>query len=112
VPVAADLLGQRGDVMRELVLRSDVLLLACREAVAWERDAGLLHELAVGELRQLGEATPLRTEIGVVRAPGRTITPASELLLHQVLDVASRVLATPAIGTLARDVDAKVDVPA
>jgi DNA-binding transcriptional LysR family regulator len=99
-------------VMRELVLRSDVLLLACREAVAWELDAGLLRELAVSELQQLGEATPLRTEIGVVRASGRTITPASELLLHQVLDVARRVLATPAPALLASGVDATVDVPA
>jgi DNA-binding transcriptional LysR family regulator len=98
-------------VMRELVLRSDVLLLACRESVAWELNAGLLRELTVRELQALGAATPLRTEIGIVRAPSRTITPASELLLHQVLDVASRVLAKPATAILASDVDANVGVP-
>lgn len=45
-----------------------------------------------------------------MRAPGRTITPASELLLHQILDVASRILAQPATTILEREVDANVDV--
>jgi DNA-binding transcriptional LysR family regulator len=81
-------------VMRQLVLRSDVVLLACREAVALEMDAGLLRELHVRELRHLGDATPLRTEIGIVRATARTLTPASELLLQLLLEVSGSALST------------------
>lgn len=81
--------------MRELVLRSDVVLLTCREAVAWELGAGLLRELHVRELQALGDATPLRTEIGIVRAPARTPLPASELLLRRVVETAACILSPP-----------------
>jgi len=97
-------------VMRELVLRSDVVLLACREAVSFELEAGLLHELEVRELQFLGDATPLRTEIGVVRTEARTLLPASKLLLHQVVEVAGRVLSSHA--TVPGDVDPHDDVHA
>ena len=97
-------------VMRELVLRSDVVLLACREAVSFELEAGLLHELEVRELQFLGDATPLRTEIGVVRTEARTLLPASELLLHQVVEVAGRALSSCA--TVPGGVDPHGDVHA
>ena len=77
---------------REFIFRTDVVLLACKEAVQVELDCGRLHELSVRQLQTLGADTPLRTEIGVVRCKDRTLTPASELLLSYVLGVAERCL--------------------
>lgn len=73
---------------REFVSRSDVVLIACREAFLVELAAGFLKELPVREFMALGRQTPLRTEIGIVRWKDRTLTPASELLLTHVLDAA------------------------
>ncbi len=79
---------------REFIFRTDVVLLACKEAVQVELDCGRLRELPVQQLQALGAGTPLRTEIGVVRSRNRTLTPASELLLSYVLGVAERCLVT------------------
>ena len=73
-------------VTREFVCRTDVLLLACKEAIRVELESGLLRELPVRDFSDLGARTPLRTEIGIVRWKDRTLTPASELLLTYVLD--------------------------
>jgi len=51
-----------------------------------------LKELSVRQFVEMGNKTPLRTEIGVVRWNGRTLTPASELLLKHILEVADRCL--------------------
>jgi DNA-binding transcriptional LysR family regulator len=80
-------------VARELVRRSDLILLSCHDAVALEVEAGCLVKLPVQELSTLGADTPLRTEIGVVRLKDRTLTPASELLLQYVLALAPGCLA-------------------
>jgi DNA-binding transcriptional LysR family regulator len=80
-------------VTRELIFRTDVVLVACREAVQVELDSGLLKELAVRQFIEMGNQTPLRAEIGVVRWNDRTLTPASELLLKHALEVADRCLA-------------------
>jgi len=79
-------------VTRELIFRTDMVLVACREAVQVELDCGLLKELSVRQFVEMGNKTPLRTEIGVVRWNGRTLTPASELLLKHILEVADRCL--------------------
>jgi DNA-binding transcriptional LysR family regulator len=77
---------------REFVARTDVVLIACREAFQVELAAGFLKELPVRQFLEMGRDTPLRTEIGIVRWKGRTLTPASELLLTYVLDTARRCL--------------------
>lgn len=99
------LVGQRGHdgfslafecesavVARELISRTDVVLVACREALLVEIEHGLVQELKVTAFDMPGSLTPLRTEIGVVRHRERTPTPASELLLEYALDVAAQCL--------------------
>ena len=80
-------------VARDLVRRTDLILLSCKDAVQLEVDAGYLVELPVLEFVALGAKTPLRTEIGVVRMKDRTLTPSSELLLQYVLELAPACLA-------------------
>jgi DNA-binding transcriptional LysR family regulator len=77
---------------REFVSRTDVVLIACKEAFQVELAAGFLKELPVRQFMELGRETPLRAEIGIVRWRDRTLTPASELLLTYVLDTARRCL--------------------
>lgn len=80
-------------VARELVRRSDLVLLACIDAIRFEVETGYLVELPVAELADLHAATPLRTEIGVVRLRHRTLTPASELLIEHAREVGPGCLA-------------------
>ena len=77
---------------REFVCRTDVILLACKEAIRVELESGLLRELPVRQLLELGANSPLRTDIGIVRATERTLTPASELLLSYLVELASERL--------------------
>jgi DNA-binding transcriptional LysR family regulator len=79
-------------VARELVRRSDLVLLACIDAIRFEVESGYLVELRVDGLAGLDDATPLRTEIGIVRLRHRTLMPASELLLAQAIEVAPQFL--------------------
>jgi DNA-binding transcriptional LysR family regulator len=81
---------------REFIFRTDVVLIACREAVQVELDCGRLHELRVRQLQAMGTQSPLRTEIGIVRRLDRTLTRASELLIDYAIEVARRRLAAPA----------------
>lgn len=69
------------------------MLLACKEAIQVDLDTGLLRELPVKELVELGPENPLRTDIGVARLNDRTLTPASELLLNYALETAASCLA-------------------
>ena len=77
---------------REFIFRTDVVLVACKEALQVELESGRLRELQVRPFVEMGAQTPLRTEIGVVRTRNRTLTPASELLLTYVLSVAGNCL--------------------
>lgn len=69
-------------VTREFALRTDTVIIACKEALRFELECGALEELVVRPLVTLGKLTPLRTEIGVVRLNGRTRSTASELLIE------------------------------
>lgn len=79
-------------VTREFICSTDVVLVACKEALRTELEAGLLKELPVREFDALGSLTPLRSEIGIVRRKDRSLTPASEILLSYVLDTARTCL--------------------
>jgi DNA-binding transcriptional LysR family regulator len=79
-------------VARELARRTDLILVACIDAVRYEVETGYLVELPVRELVGMRASTPLRTEIGVVRMRDRTLTPSSELLLKYVVELAPNCL--------------------
>lgn len=67
-------------VLREYVLRHDVLLSAPPQAFALEEAAGRLRRLKVPELDGLGARTPLRMDLGLVSLRERTPSPATALL--------------------------------
>jgi DNA-binding transcriptional LysR family regulator len=79
-------------ILRDLVLRSDVIMLAFPGAVQLEVHANLLRRLAVQEFDAMGVRTPLRTELGLVRLKDRTPTPASELLMALVREESRKKL--------------------
>jgi DNA-binding transcriptional LysR family regulator len=81
-------------ILRDLTLRSDIILLAPPNAVQLETNAGLLQRLAIKELDAMGVLTPLHTEFGIVRLKERTMPPASELLMNLVKKEASKILGT------------------
>ena len=92
---------ENGTVTRELVLRTDVVVVACREALRVELEHGVLKELPVRQFLELGDRTPLRTEIGLVRQNARTLAPASQLLLELVQEVAKRKLSRTGVRAAA-----------
>lgn len=79
-------------ILRDLVLRSEVIVIAPPNAVQREIDAGLIRKLAVQELDALGIRTPLHTEFGIVRLKERTMPPASNLLMGMIHQEAHKIL--------------------
>jgi DNA-binding transcriptional LysR family regulator len=87
-------------ILRELVLHSDVIMLAPPNAVQMEVRAKLLQRLTVQEFDGASVRTPLRTEFGLVRLKERTPTPASELLIALVQKESRKKLGTDGASTV------------
>lgn len=79
-------------ILRDFVACTDVIMLAPAQAVEAELRAGILTELTVREIVEMGAKTPLRTELGLVRQRDRTPTPASEILMSLLCEHAKATL--------------------
>ena len=81
-------------VLREYVLRHDVVISAPLETFDLEVAVGRLRRLRVPEIDRLGPRTPLRMEVGLVWLRERTPSPAV-LLLAELLRVRARAQLIP-----------------
>nr|WP_297383398.1 LysR family transcriptional regulator [uncultured Roseateles sp.] len=82
VPIAVEC--ESVAVLRELVLASDVIMVATDGAMQTEVAAGRIQRLRVHELDGVGGQTPLATDFGIVHLKDRTPTTASLRLMDLV----------------------------
>jgi DNA-binding transcriptional LysR family regulator len=86
---------ENSSVLREYVLRSDVILLAPADAGRLEIGTGGMVALKVKGLEKLSEKAPLFSVVAIVRMKDRTPTTATRALLDLVRREAQDIFAPP-----------------